>query len=572
MNTHLRLLLIDDDELDRQIVTRALDKSSITCTVVQAITAADGLKLAEEQKFDAIFLDYRLPDMDGLDVLKVLRGGQFEAVTVIMLSSHEDETLAEKCLEAGAQDFLLKDEVNGRRLTRAMRQARQRFAIEQALKSSREELRNLSERDPLTGLTNRRGFEIALALAIPQVRRSNGHLGIMLLDLDDFKSVNDTLGHDAGDVLLYEIAQRMSATVREGDLLCRLGGDEFVVLMMNFKEDVQAVMLADRIIARLREPILIGSTKLMVTASIGISILDRCAGNEFDLLKYADVAMYQAKHAGRNQSRIYTPELQEKVMFRAGIKHDLHQALENGEFIVYYQAQINPSDGSLGGMEALVRWKHPSKGILAPGAFLSVAEETGQIVDISNWVLQESCRQLKDWQTRLPISCPKLSVAVNLSAMQITQKSLSKFVRDTLAKYDLNANCLELEITESALIQDTSATVAMLSEIVALGVTLSLDDFGTGYSSLDHLKLFPIAVLKIDRGFISLIGEDKKNERLLVALIVFAKALEMKVVAEGVETKEQASFCIEHGCDLIQGYYYSRPVPAAEFEAAFLLR
>ncbi|OIQ99330.1 cyclic di-GMP phosphodiesterase Gmr [mine drainage metagenome] len=570
MSLPLQLLLIDDDEVDRQAVSRALRQSPVVCQITQAATATEGLRLAAEQHFDAILLDYRLPDHDGLDVLHILRGGSFEGVAVVMLSRQEDEILAERCLEAGAQDFLLKDEVNGRRLSRAVRQARQRYLIEDALKNSREKLRQLSERDPLTGLSNRRGFEIALEAAVARAPRGDDRLAILLLDLDDFKSINDTLGHDAGDVLLQEIARRLGNTVRDGDHLCRLGGDEFVVLMTNFEHDEQAVLLADRIVLMLQEPIQLGVTEQVITTSIGIATLGTCANNAVDLLKFADVAMYQAKQDGRNQSRFYSSALQEVVQSRAIMKHDLKRALERNEFRVFYQAQISAADGSLGGMEALLRWQHPTLGLLAPAAFLSVAEETGAIVDIGNWVLLEACQQLKEWQQRLPAKCPKLALAVNLSAIQIKQNSLPDTVRNALAKYALEANSLELEITESVLISDTSATVSMLSVIVAQGVTLSLDDFGTGYSSLDHLKLFPISVLKIDRGFVSAVGSQGKSEQLLIAIIAFAKALQLKVVAEGVETKEQAEFCAHHGCDLLQGYYFSRPVPADEFEIAFL--
>lgn len=570
MNSPLNLLLIDDDELDRMAVVRALRQGSVACDVVQAATAAAGLQLAKERHFDAILLDYRLPDQDGLDVLRLLRQERPEGAAVVMLSRVEDEAVAERCLEAGAQDFLLKDEVNSRRLARAVGQARQRHAIESALRSSREQLRLLAENDPLTGLANRRGFEAFLEAAIARVRRGDDRLAVLLLDLDDFKSINDTLGHDAGDVLLKEIARRLNTVVRHGDLLCRLGGDEFAVLMTDFDEDQQAMLLADRIVAMLQNPVLLGTSEHVVTTSIGIAVLGTCAENAVDLLKFADVAMYQAKHGGRNQSRFYSAELQEAVQSRANIKRDLKKALGSREFEVYYQAQINPVDGSLGGIEALLRWRHPDLGMLSPAKFMPVAEETGLIGDISNWVLREACRQLREWQTRCPVKCPRVAIAVNLSAVQIRQNTLPDSVRNALAEFAIEPSSLELEITESTMIKDTGATATMLSAIVDQGVAVSLDDFGTGFSSLNHLKLFPISVLKIDRGFVSTIGEGGKSERLLAATIAFARAMQMKVVAEGVETREQAAFCTQHGCDLLQGYYYSCPIPASEFEAAFL--
>jgi diguanylate cyclase len=262
--------------------------------------------------------------------------------------------------------------------------------------------------------------------------------------------------------------------------------------------------------------------------------------------------------------------LQEAVQFRSIIKNDLQRALEKDELHIYYQPQIRSADGSLHGMEALLRWHHPRLGVLAPGVFLPIAEETGLIVDIGAWVLQEGCRQLSAWRARYAPELADLRLAINLSAVQIKRDQLEHTVMSALADNALPANCLELEITESMLIEVNSSTVEMLSNISAQGVAMSLDDFGTGYSSLDHLKLFPIGILKIDKSFVSAVGEGGKSERLFLAIIAFAKALNMHIVVEGVETQEQAEYCIAHQCDLLQGYFYSKPIPAVEFEAAFL--
>lgn len=572
MIAELSLLLIDDDELDRHAITRTLRKSPVPCEVAYAETAAAGLEMASSKKFDAILLDYRLPDDNGLQVLRTLRGGTYDGVAVVMLSRYENESLAEQCLEAGAQDFLLKDEVNSRHLTRVVMQARQRFQIEERLRYSLEQVRNLSEHDALTGLMNRRGFERSLEAQLARARRRDGRLAILLLDLDDFKSINDTLGHDAGDQLLVEVAHRLRLIARDGDLLCRLGGDEFVVMMTSFDHDEQAIVLADRINATLREPIFIGATEQTITTSIGIAVLGNTTDNAADLLKYADLAMYQAKLDGRNKSRFYSVSLQEAVQFRSLIKNDLQRALEKNELKIYYQPQIRSVDGGLRGMEALLRWHHPRLGVLSPAAFLPIAEETGLIVDIGAWVLQEGCRQLKVWRERYAPYLAELILAINLSAVQMKQEKLPRTVKAALAEHGLSAGCLELEITESMLIGVTNTTVSLLSEISAQGVAMSLDDFGTGYSSLDYLKLFPISILKIDKGFVSAVGEGGKSEKLFVAIIAFAKALNMQIVVEGVETQAQAEFCTQQGCDLLQGYFYSKPIPAQEFEAAFLAR
>jgi diguanylate cyclase (GGDEF)-like protein len=570
MNTPLRLLLIDDDEIDRKAVVRALRQPSLSLEILQCATASEGLRLAAAEHFDSILLDYRLPDQDGIEVLHALRSGRFEGVAVIMLSRQEDPVIAENCLDAGAQDYLLKDEVNGRRLTRAVMQARQRYLMEEALRASHEELRILSERDVLTGLANRRGFEIALNGALDRAKRGQGGLAVLLLDLDDFKSINDTLGHSIGDDLLIEITRRMRQVVRNDDFLCRLGGDEFVVVARNLERDEQAALLGDRLIGAFREPIMLSSLELMITASIGVAVLGDSSENATDLLKHADVAMYRAKRDGGNQYRFYSEKLHEAVQHLVNMKRDLHKALERGEFRVFYQPQFNAKTRTLSGMEALIRWSHPRLGLLAPGDFITITEDTGLIIGIGNWVMREACKQLKDWQQRLPEQCEHLTVAVNLSAVQLMHSGLLQKVESVLVDNQLNADRLELEITENALIEDQKGAVATLSQLSAHGITLSLDDFGTGYSSLQHLKFFPIKVLKIDKEFVSAIGHGVANDRLLIAMIRFAQALELTVVAEGVETKEQAAFCAKNGCDILQGYYYSKPIQAAEFEKIFL--
>ncbi len=573
MNPPMRLLLIDDDEVDRMAVIRTLKKGTTNVSeVITAATAAEGLELASREQFDAILLDYRLPDQDGLAVLQTLRCGNFESGTVVMLSHQEDETLAERCLEAGAQDFLLKNEVNGRRLLRAVRQARQRYQIQEALNRSREQLLELAVHDPLTGLLNRRGFDNAMKKELARAQRSDStELALLLLDLDDFKSVNDIHGHAAGDLLLIEVAQRLNTVIRDNDYLCRLGGDEFVIVMTLLEHEEQAVELADRIFSILQQPIQIGTEMAdqSVTASIGIALLDGSDDHTEDLLRCADIAMYHAKKTGRNQCQYYSSALQQLVQSRIRIKNDLSVALERNEFKIFYQAQFNASDRSLGGAEALLRWQHPQLGLLSPDVFMPIAEETGLIVSIGNWVLREGCRQLKEWQLNHPEQAGDMTIAINLSPVQIKQHSLSAAVHATLDDHILDAECLELEITESAMIEDTAATAEILSAISHRGISFSLDDFGTGYSSLVHLKQFPISVLKIDKGFVSSIENDDKNKRLLIAIIAFAKGLEMCVVAEGVETKEQAEICTQYSCDRLQGYYFARPIPADQFEATF---
>jgi len=570
MTAPTRILLIDDDELDRMAVRRALSRAAFEIEITEADTGAKGLDFALTREFDAVLLDYRLPDIDGLDVLKKMRDNDRKQSAVIVLSRQEDERLAELCIDAGAQDFLLKDEVNERRLTRAIRQAKQRFSMEEKLYQAQVDLKHIAERDRLTGLANRYCFEVALQMELARVRRGNGRLAVLLLDLDDFKAVNDTLGHEAGDVMLNTVAQRLSTAVRDSDLLARLGGDEFVVLVNDIQRDDQVALLAQRLLTSLHAPIVLGGVERMVSTSIGIAIYDDALEGAVDLMKCADLAMYQAKREGRNRVHFYSENLNLEVQRRTSVEYDLRNALARDEFRVFYQAKVTANGEALVGMEALLRWQHPTRGLLAPDAFLDVAEEKGLMVPIGDWVLRTTCLQLKQWKPTLERLGLRLTLAVNLSALQMQSDSLSDLVVHTLSEYGLSASCLEFEITENTLIENTEQCAKVLHELSDLGVTLSLDDFGTGYSSLQHLKVFPINALKIDREFVAKVGQDARDDQLVAAMISVAKILNLTVIAEGVETAEQAAFCRVNGCDILQGYYFSRPIPAQEFETRFL--
>ncbi len=567
----MRLLLVDDDELDRMTIARALRQSGLAVEITEAFTAADGLRLAGAGHFDAILLDYSLPDQNGLELLQALRATHADRAAIIMLTRREDDTLAAQCIDGGAQDFLLKDEVNGRRLSRAIRQAQQIHAMGEQLRASNERLRKLAEHDRLTGLANRYSFEVALHLAVARAQRKDSRIAVMLLDLDNLKNVNDTLGHDVGDLLLQAVAGRLASAVRGSDLVARLGGDEFVVLAQDLDRDAQANLLAERLLGSLQAPILAGGVELRVTTSIGVAVFEHADINTMDMMKCADIAMYRAKSDGRNQIHFYSSKLHEAVQRRSATERDLRLALGRGQFELYYQAQVAAVSRRVVGVEALLRWRHPERGLLLPGEFLAVAEEMDLMESIGAWVLHTACQQLGRWRAALPAAEPLL-IAVNLSALQMGGGQLVGTVERALADSGLPGECLELEITESVLIDDPIQTAAVLDQLAQRGVRLSLDDFGTGYSSMQHLKLFPIHVLKIDRAFVCAIGQDRKDERLFDALVRFAKTLGLTVVAEGVETREQAAFCRQVGCDRLQGYHYATPLPAGEFEHRFLAK
>ena len=565
------LLLIDDDEVDRTAIIRALRQSKLTFNVVEANCAFDGLNLALERHFDGILLDYLLPDANGLEVLIKLNAMTQDQTVVVMLSRYEDEKLAQRCIELGAQDFLLKDEVNSRILTRAIRYAKQRSSMALALRNSHQKLKELAEHDSLTKLVNRYGFELCLNRAIARAKRCHDYLAVILLDLDDFKAINDTLGHQTGDILLVKVAARLSEVLRDGDIIARLGGDEFVVLVTDNEYKYFPMIVANRLLKVFEDVFCLGDNDVLIGASIGVAFYNEAASNSSELMKCADIAMYRAKKMGRNQIQFYSEALDKEVRYRNHIESSLRTALKRNEFKVHYQAQVNAKTHQLVGMEALIRWQHPVDGIITPDQFLPIAEEIGLMEDIDDWVLEQACTQAQVWLTQLQPTGREFTIAVNLSASQIGNENLFDKIASTLTKTGLPAVALELEITENCLIEDPHEHAKMLDRIAELGVRFALDDFGTGFSSLEHIKLFPISVLKIDKSFVASYDKDDKDTRLLAALLNFAHGFNVISVAEGVETIEQAEFCTSRHCTVLQGYLFSRPLDATEFEAKYIL-
>jgi len=421
--------------------------------------------------------------------------------------------------------------------------------------------------DPLTGLPNRNLLADRLEQAIAHAKRAKSLVAVLLLDLDRFKMVNDSLGHDVGDALLKIVSKRLTNCVRSIDTVARLGGDEFVVIMTDIESENNAAPLAQKLLDDIAQPMMLGDREIVTNASIGISLYPKDAERASALLKSADVAMYRAKELGRNSMQFYTSELNASTLARLELDAALRRALERDELVLYYQPKVELQRGQVVGAEALIRWRHPFLGMVSPGDFIPLAEETGLIMQIGEWVINTACAQLKAWQTD---GWPDLSLAVNLSARQFQQRDLANVVANALRLNDVQAKFLELEVTESAVMQNPEATVTILRELKQIGVRLSLDDFGTGYSSLNYLKRFPIDILKIDQSFVRDITTDPDDAAIATMVISLAHRLKRCVVAEGVETEGQLNFLRRHRCDEIQGYYFSRPLPADEF--ARLLR
>jgi diguanylate cyclase (GGDEF)-like protein len=425
----------------------------------------------------------------------------------------------------------------------------------------------LAYHDGLTGLPNRSLFSKLLSQSISEAHRYHKQLAVSFLDLDRFKQINDTLGHEAGDQLLQEVANRLRGCVRDSDTVARLGGDEFVVLLPELGDGMYAATVAQKILAVIAKPFVLIGREFRVTASIGISAYPQDGLDEQTLTKNADIAMYQAKAEGKNNFQFYSEKLNANSLARLTLESGLRHALERNEFRLHYQAKRDILSRRVTGMEALLRWEHPDLGVVAPMQFIPVAEETGLIVPIGKWVLRTACMQNVAWQRQ---GLPVLSIAVNLTARQFRDDQLLVDVSAILAETGMDAKLLELEIAESLLTHDVENTLRILTAVKALGIRIAIDDFGTGYSSLATLQRFPLDTIKIDRSFVRDIAGGADDTGLADAIIAMGKSLSMTVVAQGVETKAQADFLRIHACDELQGFYFNKPMAAKEFTQLLL--
>ncbi|HVY07749.1 MAG TPA: EAL domain-containing protein [Burkholderiales bacterium] len=428
-------------------------------------------------------------------------------------------------------------------------------------KEQEERTRFLADHDELTELPNRSLFRQNLNKALQRAERSGKMLSILFFDLDRFKNINDSLGHDAGDEVLRAVAERLTACVRKIDMVARFGGDEFAVLTEGLTAEDQASTVARKILEALSKPMILAGRQYRPAASIGISTYPTDGRDAQALLKNADIAMYRAKEEGRGTFQFYSEQLNTHSVQRLEFESNLSNALNNREFVLYYQPKVDLASGKVTGLEALIRWISPQLGFIPPGEFISIAEETGLIVPMGRWVAQTACVQNRAWQKG---GLPQLRIAINISARQMADKGLVQFISETVKKTGLTVESLELEITESAVMSNQEHAEKVLNELKDLGFHLTMDDFGTGYSSLAYLKRFPFDSVKIDQSFVRGIPENKDDEAITEAIIAMAHSLQLKVVAEGVETKEQYEFLRALGCDQIQGYYFSKPIPSNE--------
>ena len=550
------VLLIEDNPGDVRLIREMLAEGEDVLFELACVgRLSQGLDYLATRSPSLVLLDLSLPDSYGFDTfLKVY--AHSPKVPIIVLTGYDDQTVALSAVKTGAQDYLVKGKLDRELLLRSMQ-----YSIER--KRYQEQLEHQANYDALTGLPNRNLLHDRLRQSV-FAQRYVRSIGVVFLDIDHFKFVNDSLGHNTGDKLLQKVAERLTETVRDGDTVARLGGDEFI-LILNDQTGQEVIYRAmQRIISKVAEPINVDGQELMVTCSAGISLYPQDGPDVDTLLKNADAAMYRAKEKGRNNVQFYTAEMNRQVNERLQTETSLRRALERDEFELYYQPRINVRSGALVSCEALLRWRHPERGLLLPEHFIALAEETGLIVPIGEWVLERACAQAQTWQKdgRAPIG-----VSVNLSMRQFRQEALANAVDDALRESRLDPRLLEMELTESLIMHDTEAAIRILLRLREIGVDISVDDFGTGHSSLSYLTKLPISALKIDQSFVQDIKGSGRDEGLVAQTIIsLARNLKLKVVGEGVETQAQFEFLKKHDCDEVQGFHFAKPMPAPEFE------
>jgi diguanylate cyclase (GGDEF)-like protein len=546
----MKLLLVEDNQADVEFLAASLRRqrgSDVEMVNVQSMAGATE-RLASE-KFDIVLLDLHLPDASGLECIDAIQAIDKE-IPIVVLSGQDDEEFAVNILNKGAQDYLVKWEGQGRTILRSIR-----YAIER--KRSELRLNYMAQFDALTGIPNRQYFNDQLTRATARARRDGRKVTLLFLDLDEFKVVNDTLGHDAGDRLLKEVASRIQRSVRTGDVIARLGGDEFAVLLEGLSGPLEVEAMANGLLQLVSQPYHIADRQLDITTSIGITMYPNDSADTQMLLKNADIAMYQAKENGRNNVTFFTERMHAELMEYHELERDIREALRLEEFHLVYQPKVNAHNKRLQGLEALLRWNSPTRGKVGPGTFIPVAEESGHIIPLGYWIFHQVCQTLKSWEE---MELPLVPVSVNVSARQFQQPDFHKRVEQILASHDVDPALIEIELTEGLVMEDSEAAQTELLRLKRIGVRISIDDFGTGYSCLSYLRRFPIDVLKIDRSFIMEIGVSQDGESIIDAIISLARSLRLETVAEGVETTDQLNFLLERGCHIVQGYLFGVPM------------
>ncbi len=559
----LRLLLVEDNPDDEALVLRAIRKGGFNVEHTRVDNREDLLEALKSGDWQIVLSDYQMPEFNGLAALNVVKSRDKD-LPFIIVSGTIGEEVAVEAMRNGAQDYLMKDNLT--RLVPAIRRELSDADERNALRQARETLRYQALYDEVTSLPNRWLLRDRIGQALAFARNKENNVAVLFLDLDRFKNINDTLGHNVGDMLLKSVACRLKESLFERDTLARLGGDDYIILLTDLPDKKVAEKVARRLLDSFKRPFIIHEKEIYVDCSIGIAHYPENGDDVDALIKHAESAMYYAKDQGRNNIQLSSEEIQTATAHRFEIENDLRVAIKTSQLRVFYQPQFSLPDGKITGIEALVRWQHPSHGLIPPDKFIPVAEETGLIIPLGEWVLRNA---IADMQMMRELGCQPGRIAINLSARQLYHADTLGMLDSVLKDTGIGTDILEIEITESGIMQNPERAEANLKQMKEMGVSISIDDFGTGYSSLAYLKRFPIDTLKIDKSFVRDITFDKGDATIVQTVIAMAEALQLRVIAEGIETQEQHDFLARLGCDEGQGYMYARPMPCDDLIGFF---
>ena len=564
--TRARVVMVDDDPVMVAVVQTFLEEAGYR-DFIGLCEPREAVARIQSERPDVLLLDLKMPEINGFDILRAVRSDPRTVyLPVIVMTSASDARTKLRVLELGATDFLEKP-VDSSELTLRLRNTL-------AFKAYRDRLEFF---DPLTSLPNRRMFLSELVSELRRSARNATELAVMQLNIDDFKRINETLGHHAGDDLLQAFAERLQDIVRDSDLVARtgegpsgvpigvsrVGVDEFSLMLIDLKHAEDAALVASRIHARLAEPFLIANNELFLSAAIGVAGTPDDGRDAKTLFHHANIAVSQAKQRGRNAFAFYARQSDESARERLAVESQMRRALERDEFRLHYQPKVDLATGRISGAEALIRWEHPTRGLLGPNIFIPTAEGSDLIVEIGQWVIKETCRQVRIWQDR----GHDLVISLNISSAQLRDGLVLHHLREAVRESGVSPAMLTIELTESSVMKDAVVGREVMADLRHTGVRTSLDDFGTGYSSLSHLNRMPLDELKIDKSFIDEVPHDHQGKAIVSAIIAMAHTLGLKVVAEGVEHEAQREFLAQVGCDIFQGYLFSRPVPPERLEA-----
>jgi len=546
------IIIADDDPSILLLLRHIL--SSDNYDVTEARSGMEAIELCREFNYDLAIFDLVMPDVDGISACREITFQTSNPPPVLIITSLDDDASINNAFDAGAIDYITKP------INWSVFKQRVKRIVES--EKNRQKVKRLEFHDSLTGLPNRTLLLDRLESATLRAQRNNSMLALLMVDIDNLKLINETLGHNNGDKVISSVATRLQKKIRNTDTLSRSGGDEFNLIIENIQQLEDVGIMAEKFSRTIEHTMTIMDQDIHIKASIGISIYPQDGGDIGSLLSNADSALYRAKEKGGNIYEFYSPELGKKARRRLQLENNLRHALENDELIVFYQPKVDLITGEASGMEALVRWNHPQQGIIPPDEFIPIAEETGLIIPLGQQVIEKSCKQFKYWQNK---NIPVTNISINVSARQFKEQDLVTLLQNTLDTNHLDATHIELELTESTLLKNENQAESILNQLHNMGVKISIDDFGTGYASLAYLKRLPIDIIKIDKSFTDGILHDPDDIAIVNAIYGLAKGFEIKLVAEGIETEGQLKKIAELGVDYGQGYFWSPPLPAEQY-------